>query len=738
MGSDNLKGQMLGQYELRELLGVGGMGSVYRGFQTALKREVAVKVLPSTLAQQPGYIERFTREAETSAALEHPHIVPIVDYGTQRGISYVVMRLLTGGTLAERINQAQADNRGLPSLGETAKLLRELASALDYAHNRGVIHRDIKTSNVMFDNQGNSYLVDFGIAKLMNATNKLTGTGMAVGTPTYMAPEQWSGDEVFPATDQYSLGVLAYIAVTGREPFEATTPFQLLNKHLHEMPTPLTILRTDLPPALDLVLARALAKDPKARFQSCTAFAQAFESAIEGQKGGETNFFVFKVPPKQQANFAPAPQPYATPPQYMSTGAGGMYPPPPTQKRNSGLVFGMAAVILLLIGAVIVLLLSNNNTGDNDDIIALSPTGTNDSSVVILRTDEPIITPVDITETAVVIEMTRIAEIIFATQTAQTMGDNVTSSTPISAEVTETPEIIPTDIPVRVTNTPLPSYTPQPPTETPFLITNTPLPSYTPVPPTETAIRVTNTPLPSYTPMPPTETPASTTVMLQIDRFGAWVRSQPDSSASRLGSIIDDSVEVVSMSADGEWYGVPYQGEIGWIQNTSSVTLLGDVSLVPVVVAESQSMTVTIDRLGAWVREAPDAESTRLGAIINETIPVIGISADGDWYQIEFEGNLAWIVKNSSIQLNGNESLLPVVGGNLTVTIDRLGAWVRSAPQSDSTRLGSLIDATVDVIGISPDGDWYAITYQGETGWIVKNVSVTLNGDESELVVITP
>ncbi|PJF27632.1 MAG: hypothetical protein CUN52_14230 [Phototrophicales bacterium] len=139
MMSDNLTGQMLGQYELRELLGIGGMGSVYRGFQTALKREVAVKVLPATLAQQPGYIERFTREAETAAALEHPHIVPIVDYGTQRGISYVVMRLLTGGTLADRINHSQVEGRGLPSLGETAKLLRELASAVDYAHNRGVI-----------------------------------------------------------------------------------------------------------------------------------------------------------------------------------------------------------------------------------------------------------------------------------------------------------------------------------------------------------------------------------------------------------------------------------------------------------------------------------------------------------------------------------------------------------------------------------------------------------------------
>ncbi|PJF27631.1 MAG: serine/threonine protein kinase, partial [Phototrophicales bacterium] len=153
----------------------------------------------------------------------------------------------------------------------------------------------------MFDNQGNAYLVDFGIAKLMHATNKLTGTGVSVGTPAYMAPEQWSGEEVFPATDQYSLAVLAYITITGREPFEASTPFQLLNKHLHEMPTPLTVVRADLPPALDIVLARALAKDPKARFPSCTAFAQAFESAIEGNKGAETNFFVFKVPPRKQS-----------------------------------------------------------------------------------------------------------------------------------------------------------------------------------------------------------------------------------------------------------------------------------------------------------------------------------------------------------------------------------------------------------------------------------------------------
>jgi len=354
MAGDNLTGQTLGQYQLRELLGMGGMGSVYRGFQTTLKREVAVKVLPSTLAQQPGYIERFTREAETSAALEHPHIVPIVDYGTQRGVSYVVMRLLTGGTLAERLQHTQNEGRGLPALGEIARLLRELASALDYAHNRGVIHRDIKTTNVMFDNQGNAYLVDFGIAKLMSATNKLTGTGMAVGTPTYMAPEQWNGNDVFPATDQYALAILVYIAVTGREPFEASTPYQLLNKHLHEMPTPLTILRTDLPPALDLVLSRALAKDHRARFPTCTAFAQAFESAIEGQKGNETNFFMFKVPPKQQAYFTPTP-----------------YNASPMQKRNNGLIWGAIGIILLVMAMVIVVLLSNGGNQDS----AITPTG---------------------------------------------------------------------------------------------------------------------------------------------------------------------------------------------------------------------------------------------------------------------------------------------------------------------------------------------------------------------------
>ncbi|MFZ2881204.1 MAG: serine/threonine-protein kinase, partial [Phototrophicaceae bacterium] len=288
---------MLGQYELRELLGVGGMGAVYRGFQTSLKREVAVKVLPSSLANEHGYVERFNREAQTAAALEHPHIVSIFDYGTQQGTSYLVMRLLTGGTLAQRLNQRDDKNQQiLPSLGETAMLVAQLSSALAYAHNQGVIHRDIKTSNVMFDNQGNGYLVDFGIAKLMGAQSGLTGTGMAMGTPAYMPPEQWAGKELTPAADQYALAVLVYAMITGRVPFEAATPYELLHKHLHEQPTPAQSYRADLPPAVNIVLDRALSKEPEDRFPSVAAFALSFEAAIEGAKGEATAFFTSKIP----------------------------------------------------------------------------------------------------------------------------------------------------------------------------------------------------------------------------------------------------------------------------------------------------------------------------------------------------------------------------------------------------------------------------------------------------------
>jgi serine/threonine protein kinase len=296
MSVDHLVGQSLGQYELRALLGAGGMGAVYRAYQRSLKREVAVKVLIRSLANQPDYVHRFTREAETAARLEHPHIVSVYDYGVEGDVCYVAMRLLNGGSLQDRIYLRSSEaTSGLPSLGEVGDLLRQIASALDYAHSQGVIHRDIKASNIMFDHQGNAYLVDFGIAKLVNATSALTGTGAAMGTPSYMPPEQWRGDELTPAVDQYALGVTIYAMLTGKLPFEANTPFGLMHKHLNEQPTPPQHLRPSVPSAVALVLERALAKSASARFPTVTAFAQAFESAVEGTKGETTGFFTFQV-----------------------------------------------------------------------------------------------------------------------------------------------------------------------------------------------------------------------------------------------------------------------------------------------------------------------------------------------------------------------------------------------------------------------------------------------------------
>lgn len=379
MGIENLSGTRLGQYELRDLLGAGGMGAVYLAFQASLDRQVAVKVLNVSLVANNEYIERFRREARTSAQLEHPHIVPVYDYGVDNNISYVVMRLLTGGSLADRIAHSRETERPLPSLGETAQILRQLAGALDYAHSRGVIHRDVKTSNVMFDEQGTAFLVDFGIAKLTHATSALTGTGMAMGTPLYMAPEQWRGEEITAAADQYSLGIMVYAMLTGRMPFEGDTPFVLMHKHLNERPTPMIVFRADLPASVRDVVQRTLAKEASERYATCTDFAIAFERAIQTlTPQPHTGFFLTPLPQRAVLRRTPSPINDSTPtagdPRALYGGLDGpttgLQSPqadapaalaaaaaassaPLTAQRDSG---GTSRVVILLTAALVVLI----------------------------------------------------------------------------------------------------------------------------------------------------------------------------------------------------------------------------------------------------------------------------------------------------------------------------------------------------------------------------------------------
>ena len=357
MDVQNLSGQVLGQYELRELLGVGGMGAVYKAHQRSLKRYVALKVLSTQFSQQAGALERFNREAETSAALEHPHIIHVYDYGTQQGINYLVMQLLTGGTLAERLEHLEGK---LPSLKEVAELLRQVASALDYAHSQGVIHRDIKPNNVMFDNHGTAYLVDFGIARLAEATRALTESGMVIGTLGFMAPEQWRASEVGPATDQYALGIMIYSLVTGKMPFEAPTPAGIMHKHLNEMPTPPNVYRPGVPEAATEVLERAMAKRAEDRFPTCTSFAQAFDWAIQGSTGEETKYFTTPIQRNPVIDRAIDPGR----PLIPKTGV----PPRPVIRHT--MFWGMGLVILALLMVIGFMVLSGN--GDKDTAIGTS------------------------------------------------------------------------------------------------------------------------------------------------------------------------------------------------------------------------------------------------------------------------------------------------------------------------------------------------------------------------------
>jgi serine/threonine-protein kinase len=263
------------QYELESEIGRGGMSVVYRARDVRLNRPVAIKVLPPELSYDAAVRARFTREAQTAAQLGHAHIVPIYDVGERDGVAYLVMALVTGGSLAEILTRTPRQ-----PIDEVRRLLSEIADALAYAHLRGVIHRDIKPDNILLDaHSGRSMVTDFGIARAMEANSRLTATGIAVGTPTYMSPEQAVGErEIDGRSDIYSVGVLGYQMLTGRVPFSAGNSMALLLKHVSERPRPIAELRPDAPRALREAIERSLMKSPEDRWPTAATLRDALAS----------------------------------------------------------------------------------------------------------------------------------------------------------------------------------------------------------------------------------------------------------------------------------------------------------------------------------------------------------------------------------------------------------------------------------------------------------------------------
>ncbi|MBI5958851.1 MAG: serine/threonine protein kinase [Chloroflexi bacterium] len=260
-------GSKLGPYEILEEIGRGGMATVYRAYQANMDRHVAIKIIHRAIAGESTALDRFQREARLVARLEHPHILPVYDYEGAHDPPYIVMRYMPTGTLKNILDQARLQ------LSETAYLVRQISSALDYAHRQGVVHRDIKPSNIMVDAEGNAFLTDFGIARIVEGSQTLTATGLAVGTPGYMAPEQGMGLPIDGRADIYALAVMIFELLTGKTPFQAETPMAVILKHINDPVPSATALNDTLSPEVDRVLTRGMAKNPDERYQTATELA---------------------------------------------------------------------------------------------------------------------------------------------------------------------------------------------------------------------------------------------------------------------------------------------------------------------------------------------------------------------------------------------------------------------------------------------------------------------------------
>jgi serine/threonine protein kinase len=367
---ETMQPEKIGRYEIKVELGRGGMATVYQGYDPRFEREVAVKVLPRELLHaDPQFRFRFEREAKIIAQLEHPSIVPVYDVG-EDDQPYFVMRFMNGGSLSERIRS------GLHSIEEATRILEHIAPGLDEAHAKGIVHRDLKPSNILFDRKGVPYISDFGIAKLVqDQAGNVTGSGI-IGTPAYMAPEQASGEGVDGRADIYALGIILFEMLTGKQPYEADTPMGIAIKHITEPVPRILNVKPDLPPEIDGIIQKAMAKDRAKRFATALEMTSALKALLNGQVSQPNR----EYSPTLTA-YAPAPKPAVIP-----------------QRKRFNPFIAIVPVVVIAAGAGIFFL-----RGGTSPIVPAVPSSTPTSVPLATETAEPVNTSTDL---PVVVEAT--------------------------------------------------------------------------------------------------------------------------------------------------------------------------------------------------------------------------------------------------------------------------------------------------------------------------------------------
>jgi serine/threonine protein kinase len=424
---DGMIDRNLGKYQIVEPLGEGGMATVYKAFDPSLERYVAIKIIRAVNQIDSDFLIRFQREARALAKLDHPYILKVLDYGEENGIPYLVMPYVAHGTLKQYTRTRLQYERAI-------EIILPIAEALSYAHKRKIIHRDIKPANILFGESGEPILSDFGIAKILDAgeQTQLTGTGFGIGTPAYMAPEQWNGvaDE---RTDIYALGIVLYELITGRCPFQADTPAAILIKQVQDpLPRPRSFT-PDLPDHVEALLFKALAKDPALRYQTMQEFIQGMNAVLQGKTVS------YALP--TQVHIDPDATRIAGKPTTLSQPIKSVENEKPSKPKWLPLAIGGGA--LLVIGCLIVILvisLNNLDLFNRSEPTNVAEIGTQSSSEQLVpneqikNTRESNLSQPMVTET----EVTQLRKTPQSVDTIENLPSDVPVFTPNNGDITTT------------------------------------------------------------------------------------------------------------------------------------------------------------------------------------------------------------------------------------------------------------------------------------------------------------